>query len=210
MRWPRSMPSHDARCSCRRLWPMPSSGSFWRKRARPNGPTDCRPSRPWPTRQQMGPRLRWIGFVGKARQKIRNRETHSKPDPRPRPPETRANLTRDLSRKARLRPRPHRATDGNLAEIRHSLDMGNRDDCRWRGDRDSNPGDALTPNGFQDRRIRPLCHLPARPGQGPGRPRSGMSSLARFRRTSAVRQAVSGKPVRSIAWTFLDDTGALW
>ncbi len=31
---------------------------------------------------------------------------------------------------------------------------------KWRGDRDSNPGDALTPNGFQDRRIRPLCHLP--------------------------------------------------
>ena len=31
---------------------------------------------------------------------------------------------------------------------------------RWRGDRDSNPGNALTFNGFQDRRIRPLCHLP--------------------------------------------------
>src|SRR6056297_3836590 len=27
----------------------------------------------------------------------------------------------------------------------------------WRRLRDSNPGDALTPNGFQDRRIRPLC-----------------------------------------------------
>ena len=42
----------------------------------------------------------------------------------------------------------------------------------WRGDRDSNPGDALTPNGFQDRRIRPLCHLPGpcrlslKPGAG--------------------------------------------
>jgi site-specific DNA recombinase len=31
---------------------------------------------------------------------------------------------------------------------------------KWRGDRDSNPGNALTFNGFQDRRIRPLCHLP--------------------------------------------------
>ena len=31
---------------------------------------------------------------------------------------------------------------------------------KWRGDRDSNPGTALTVNGFQDRRIRPLCHLP--------------------------------------------------
>ena len=31
---------------------------------------------------------------------------------------------------------------------------------QWRGDRDSNPGNALTFNGFQDRRIRPLCHLP--------------------------------------------------
>ncbi len=30
----------------------------------------------------------------------------------------------------------------------------------WRGDRDSNPGNARTFNGFQDRRIRPLCHLP--------------------------------------------------
>ncbi len=30
----------------------------------------------------------------------------------------------------------------------------------WRGDRDSNPGNACTSNGFQDRRIRPLCHLP--------------------------------------------------
>lgn len=28
----------------------------------------------------------------------------------------------------------------------------------WRRDRDSNPGDHCWPNGFQDRRIRPLCH----------------------------------------------------
>ncbi len=38
----------------------------------------------------------------------------------------------------------------------------------WRGDRDSNPGNALTFNGFQDRRIRPLCHLPG-PISGLGR-----------------------------------------
>src|ERR1035438_3842678 len=29
----------------------------------------------------------------------------------------------------------------------------------WRRGRDSNPRDAYAPNGFQDRRIRPLCHL---------------------------------------------------
>ena len=29
----------------------------------------------------------------------------------------------------------------------------------WRRDRDSNPGGAYTPNGFQDRRFRPLSHL---------------------------------------------------
>ena len=28
----------------------------------------------------------------------------------------------------------------------------------WRRDRDSNPGDPCGPNGFQDRRDRPLCH----------------------------------------------------
>lgn len=29
----------------------------------------------------------------------------------------------------------------------------------WRRERDSNPRDARAPNGFQDRRIQPLCHL---------------------------------------------------
>ena len=29
----------------------------------------------------------------------------------------------------------------------------------WRRERDSNPRDAHAPNGFQDRRIQPLCHL---------------------------------------------------
>ena len=29
----------------------------------------------------------------------------------------------------------------------------------WRRGRDSNPGRGSTLNGFQDRRIRPLCHL---------------------------------------------------
>ena len=31
-------------------------------------------------------------------------------------------------------------------------------DSRWRRDRDSNPGRALTLAGFQDRCIQPLCH----------------------------------------------------
>jgi hypothetical protein len=29
----------------------------------------------------------------------------------------------------------------------------------WRRERDSNPRDPCGPNGFQDRRVRPLCHL---------------------------------------------------
>ena len=29
----------------------------------------------------------------------------------------------------------------------------------WRREGDSNPRDARAPNGFQDRRIQPLCHL---------------------------------------------------
>ena len=29
---------------------------------------------------------------------------------------------------------------------------------KWRRDRDSNPGDAFTSNGFQDRRLQPLGH----------------------------------------------------
>ena len=32
----------------------------------------------------------------------------------------------------------------------------------WRRGRDSNPRSAQTDNGFQDRRIRPLCHLSGR------------------------------------------------
>ncbi len=32
---------------------------------------------------------------------------------------------------------------------------------RWRRDWDSNPGDPCGSNGFQDRRVRPLCHLSA-------------------------------------------------
>ena len=43
---------------------------------------------------------------------------------------------------------------------RRAFGFADRNWGKWRGDRDSNPGDALTPNGFQDRRIRPLCHLP--------------------------------------------------
>ena len=31
--------------------------------------------------------------------------------------------------------------------------------CIWRRGRDSNPRSEQTDNGFQDRRIRPLCHL---------------------------------------------------
>jgi hypothetical protein len=33
----------------------------------------------------------------------------------------------------------------------------------WRRLWDSNPRDALTPNGFQDRRIRPLCQISVSP-----------------------------------------------
>ena len=33
--------------------------------------------------------------------------------------------------------------------------------CRWRRDRDSNPGWAQTHNGFRDRPVRPLRHLSA-------------------------------------------------
>ena len=51
-------------------------------------------------------------------------------------------------------------SDGLAHGAMTPLKRGDRTRRKWRGDRDSNPGDALTPNGFQDRRIRPLCHLP--------------------------------------------------
>ena|GEM_PF-5004564 len=38
-----------------------------------------------------------------------------------------------------------------------------REICKWRRGWDSNPRNAHTLNGFQDRRIRPLCH-PSEPG----------------------------------------------
>ena len=66
---------------------------------------------------------------------------------------------------------------------------------KWRGDGDSNPGNALTFNGFQDRRIRPLCHLPGWAG---------------FMRVAASRQVKSGEilPIRALQ-TFLEHLCAL-
>ena len=43
-----------------------------------------------------------------------------------------------------------------LAGTRLAVQISGED---WRRGRDSNPRDACAPNGFQDRRNRPLCHL---------------------------------------------------
>ena len=51
-------------------------------------------------------------------------------------------------------------TEGMCSKERHAHMEHIR--LRWRRERDSNPRDRCRPNGFQDRRIRPLCHLSAR------------------------------------------------
>ena len=63
------------------------------------------------------------------------------------------------------RVRPWRAT----RKVRGELSAGPQEPIyqsftavSWRRDWDSNPGDALAPNGFQDRRLQPLGHPSAR------------------------------------------------
>src|SRR4029453_2270765 len=63
-----------------------------------------------------------------------------------------------------------------------------------RGDRDSNPGGACTPNGFQDRHLRPLGHPP-----GPSLPASGVVS---------ERRSMLDKPdYREGIWALLEERG---
>ena len=58
-------------------------------------------------------------------------------------------------------PRPH---EGSNPSAPHGKGASGHvapgaDTSSWRRERDSNPRDAHAPNGFQDRRIQPLCHL---------------------------------------------------
>ncbi len=57
-----------------------------------------------------------------------------------------------VRRRAGLNPSPaaEKSPHSKGTQARYSL---------WRRERDSNPRDAHAPNGFQDRRIQPLCHL---------------------------------------------------
>src|ERR1035437_6631579 len=58
----------------------------------------------------------------------------------------------------------------------------------WRRGRDSNPRDACAPNGFQDRRIRPLCHLSVAI-KGPPAPKKYCLSCSQFNSCRAILKA---------------------
>ena len=58
----------------------------------------------------------------------------------------------------------------------------------WRRGRDSNPRDAYAPNGFQDRRIRPLCHLSVATKRPPA-PKKYCLNCSQFNSCRAILKA---------------------